>query len=71
MCGVDTDCTAATVGSIVGAALGYHALDQRWLAPLHDTVKTHVANFGNGTISELAERTVACHLRHREEIARL
>ncbi len=63
MCGVDTDCTAGTIGSIVGAALGYAALEQRWIAPLHDTVKTQVANFGNGTISELVERTLACRRR--------
>ena len=61
MCGIDTDCTAGTVGSIVGAALGYAGIDQRWLAPLHDTVKTHVGNFGNGAITELAGRTVACY----------
>ena len=36
MCGTDTDCNSATAGSIVGAAIGYDALPQRWiLAPGH------------------------------------
>ena len=61
MCGVDTDCTAGTVGSIVGAALGYHKIEQRWITPFNDTVRTHVANFGTGTISDLVARTVALH----------
>jgi hypothetical protein len=58
MAGTDVDCNGATVGSIVGAAIGYEALDQRWIAPLNDTVKTVVAGFGQGTISELVQRTI-------------
>lgn len=68
MCGIDTDCTAGTVGSIVGAALGYGGIDQRWITPLRDTVKTHVANFGKGTISELVERSIACHRGQRQNV---
>ena len=59
MAGMDVDCNGATAGSICGAAIGYDCLPQRWIAPLNDTVKTVVAGFGQGTISELAERTVA------------
>ena len=61
MCGIDTDCNGATAGSICGAAIGYQRLDQRWITPLKDTVKTVVAGFGEGSISALAERTIACH----------
>ena len=68
MCGIDTDCTAGTVGSIVGAAVGFAGLEKRWVTPLRDTVKTHVANFGNGTISELVARTVACRENTRTEV---
>ena len=56
MCGMDTDCTSGTAGSIVGAAIGYDRLDQRWIEPLNDHVKTAVAGFGHGTISELVHR---------------
>jgi hypothetical protein len=59
MAGMDVDCNGATAGSICGAAIGYERLPQRWIAPLNDTVKTVVAGFGQGTISGLAERTVA------------
>jgi hypothetical protein len=59
MCGTDTDCNSATAGSIVGAAIGYDALPQRWIAPLNDTVKTAVAWYGEGKISGLVARTLA------------
>ena len=58
MCGSDTDCNSGTAGSIAAAAVGYNGLDDRWFIPLNDTVKTAVAGFGQGTITELAERTV-------------
>ena len=58
MCGTDTDCNSGTSASIVGAALGYNRLDPRWIEPLHDTVKTAVAGFGSGTISDLVQRTI-------------
>ncbi len=64
MAGIDVDCNGATVGSIVGAAIGYDQLDSRWIEPLNDTVRTVVAGFGEGTISDLAERTIALHQRH-------
>ncbi len=46
-----------------GAGLGYDRLPQRWIEPLHDTVKTLVAGFGQGSISGLAERTIALRTR--------
>jgi hypothetical protein len=67
MAGIDVDCNGATAGSIAGAAVGYDNLDQRWIAPLNNTVKTVVADFGHGTISELVERTVALRRRMLEE----
>jgi ADP-ribosylglycohydrolase len=65
MCGLDTDCTGGTVGSIVGAALGDKGIEPRWIEPFHDTIKTAVAGFGHGTLSDLIQRTVACHERVR------
>jgi len=58
MCGIDTDCNSATAGSIVGAAIGYDKLDKKWINPLNDTVKTVVADFGEGKISDLVQRTL-------------
>lgn len=61
MCGVDTDCNSGNAGSVVGAALGYKALPQHWIAPLNDDVHSAVADFGFGRISDLAKRTIAVH----------
>lgn len=58
MAGLDTDCNAGTAGCIVGAAVGTAGLESRWVAPLQDTVKTVVADFGEGKISDLIGRTV-------------
>lgn len=67
MCGMDTDCTSGTAGSIVGAAVGYAGLDQRWIAPMNDHVKTVVAGFGHGSISGLAQRNYDLWLKLRDE----
>ncbi|MEW5815368.1 MAG: ADP-ribosylglycohydrolase family protein [Spirochaetota bacterium] len=56
--GFDTDCNAATIGSIVGMVLGAKALPQKWAAPLNDRIKSCVAGFGDVRISEMARRTV-------------
>ena len=58
MCGIDTDCNSATAGSIVGAAIGYNNLGQRFIAPLNDRVKTVIAGYGEGTITDLVRRTI-------------
>ncbi len=68
MCGMDTDCTAGTAASIVGAAVGYEGLDQRWIAPFNDQVETAVAGFGRGSISGLVERNVDLWRRVRGDV---
>ena len=67
MCGMDTDCTAGTAASIVGAAIGYDGLDKRWIAPFNDRVKTVVAGFGHGSISGLVERNIDLWHKLRDE----
>ncbi len=67
MCGMDTDCTSGTAASIVGAAVGYEGLDQRWIEPFNDHVKTAVAGFGHGSISGLVERNVDLWHRVRDD----
>ncbi|MBD3177868.1 MAG: ADP-ribosylglycohydrolase family protein [Armatimonadia bacterium] len=53
----DTDCNGATVGSIMGALLGYDALPEPWLSPMKDTLITGVAGYHRVKISEMAELT--------------
>lgn len=67
MCGIDTDCNAGTAGSIVGAAIGLQKLDPRWYEPLNNRVKTAVAGFGEGQISDLVQRTVNIYLKTAEQ----
>ncbi len=69
MCGMDTDCSSGTAGSIVGAAIGYDNLDQRWIAPLNDHVKTVVAGYGQGSISGLVRRNYDLWRKLRDEPA--
>ena len=57
MCGFDTDCTGASVGSIMGTMLGARALEPRWVEPLQDRVRSILAGFSESRISELAGRT--------------
>jgi ADP-ribosylglycohydrolase len=55
--GYDTDCNGATVGSVVGLVLGASLLPKKWISPLNDTLRTCVAEFGQVSISDMAERS--------------
>ena len=59
MCGLDTDCNAGTVGSIVGAAVGIDGIEKRWTEPLNDTIRSAVASFGTCKISDICNRIIA------------
>ena len=65
-CGEDTDCTAATAGSIWGIIHGANAIPQQWLEPLGRGIKTICLNLGDlghfgaqvpPTVDNLTERT--------------
>lgn len=67
-CGEDTDCTAATVGSIWGLLHGSSRIPQRWIDPIGRTIKTACLNLGElgyfgsqlpQTVDELTDRTEA------------
>ncbi len=67
MCGMDTDCNAGTVGSIIGAAVGIDNIEKRWYEPLNDTIKTALANFGQCKISDICERIIKQKKRFEEK----
>jgi len=59
MCGLDTDCNGASVGSIVGAAVGRSRLSGTLFERLNDRVRAAVTGFDDVTMTELAQRTAA------------
>ncbi len=67
-CGEDTDCTAATLGSIWGIIHGMEAIPERWVEPIGRSIKTACLNLGElghyggqipATVDELTDRIVA------------
>lgn len=64
-CGEDTDCTAATAGSIWGIIHGARAIPQKWIDPIGKgilTIVLDVADIGWSipkTVDELTDRTIA------------
>jgi hypothetical protein len=56
--GWDTDCTGATVGSILGVKFGAGALPNKWVGVLNDRLLSAVRNENDNKISDLAARTV-------------
>jgi ADP-ribosylglycohydrolase len=56
--GFDTDCNAATTGSIAGMIIGAEKLPQKWKEPLNNKVKSGIDGFSITEISELAKRTL-------------
>lgn len=63
-CGEDTDCTAATLGSIWGILYGTEGIPQKWLDPIGDEIKTlsldrtHELYKICDTVTELTDRIV-------------
>ena len=56
MGGVDTDCTGATAGSIIGAILGAKMLPKKWVGPFGDKLTTYLIGQEEQSISDLAKR---------------
>jgi len=56
MQGQDTDCTAGTAGSIIGAWLSGSSIPPKWSDPLNDTFDSAIAWEGRNRISDVADR---------------
>ena len=66
-CGDDTDCTAATVGAILGIIGGHKALPNKWLEPIGESIQNICINsflVAPKTLNELTEQVVAETLKH-------
>jgi len=67
-CGEDTDCTAATIGSLFGIMHGVESIPEKWVTPIGRGIKTACLNIGDlgyfgsmipTDIDELTARTEA------------
>ncbi len=56
MGGLDTDCTAATAGSIMGAFHGAKRLPAQWIEPLGDLVVTYLKGYPTFSSRDIAQR---------------
>jgi hypothetical protein len=66
MCGHDTDCNGASVGSIVGAAAGKRRFREGLAVRLNDTIRPSMIGFEQVTMRSLAERTLVQFRRVEE-----
>jgi ADP-ribosylglycohydrolase len=66
MGGLDTDCTGATTGSIMGALIGAGSLPARWIEPFNDRLTTYLTGQQEHRISDLARRTARIAKECRE-----
>ena len=66
-CGEDTDCTAGTLGSLLAIIGGTKCIDEKWLVPIGDEIKTVSIDVTKGyflnwrpakTVTELTNRVI-------------
>ncbi len=70
-CGEDTDCTAATAGSLFGIIHGAAAIPGRWIQPIGRTIRTACLNLGElGHFGNQLPQDVDDLTRRTERIAR-
>lgn len=69
--GEDTDCTAATAGSIIGLIQGMAGIEQKWIDPIGHRISTACLNLGElGFYGSQLPQTIKEMRRRTERIAR-
>lgn len=63
MCGKDTDCNGATVGSFMGAFCGESGIGDNWKKPLNDTLYSGLTVYNPTKISDIARKTMEIQQR--------
>ncbi|MBQ0009523.1 MAG: ADP-ribosylglycohydrolase family protein [Ruminococcus sp.] len=56
--GYDNDCTGATVGSIVGANLGFDRIPEHWYRNFNDTIETYIKDVPTISIEDTVRRFI-------------
>jgi ADP-ribosylglycohydrolase len=54
----DNDCTAATVGSVLGAYHGIDSLDQKWYQPWNDKILSYLHGIESFSLEDIIQRYV-------------
>ena len=54
--GIDNDCSAATAGSIVGAAVGRQNVPEHWYKPFNNKIHTYIKGYPCFSIDDVANR---------------
>ena len=52
----DNDCTAATVGSVLGAYLGIEAIDKKWYKPWNDRILSYLKGLPEFSLNDIINR---------------
>lgn len=52
----DTDCNGATVGLVLGVALGHNELPKKWTKQINNTMAGTVKGYKEVSVSEMAEK---------------
>ncbi|MDF2685562.1 MAG: ADP-ribosylglycohydrolase family protein [Clostridia bacterium] len=63
MCGMDTDCNGATVGSVMGAFCGEKGIADHWKLPLNDTLYSGLTVYNPVKISDIARKSMEIQQR--------
>ncbi len=64
--GMDADCTAAPVLNALAIMIGLDAIDERWVKPIGDEIRTMMRRMKRVPIAELCEKTVEAVRRARQ-----
>lgn len=56
--GLDNDCTGATVGSIVGANIGFENIPEHWYKNFNDTIETYITGLPTISIEDAVNRYI-------------
>lgn len=71
-CGEDTDCTAATAGSLLGIIKGIDGIEEKWAAPIGTKLKPACLNLGElGNLGSLLPKDIYELQRRIERLAHM